>query len=82
MRGGVVADQIKKLAKVGCTYDEISAIVGCSTADLEQNFAEVIAKGRAELKASLRKKQLVLALSGDQKALSQLIDQFLNHQKG
>jgi AraC-like DNA-binding protein len=58
-------EQVSTLAKIHCTYEEIAAVVGCSTDTLKRRFADCIQKGREEGKASLRRAQFKTALGGN-----------------
>ena len=61
----VDSDIVEKLAGIGCPTSEIAAIVGCSVDTLDRNFAEVMSKGRENIKTRLRKKQIDTAMSGN-----------------
>jgi AraC-like DNA-binding protein len=56
--------QLDQLARIHCTYEEIAAVLGCSTDTLARRFAERIEKGREEGKMSLRRVQFRAALLG------------------
>jgi len=71
-------DLIFKLATIHCTYAEIAEIVGTSATTLEKRFKNLIEKGRAEGKKSLRKAQMDRALAGDQRMLIWLGKQYLD----
>lgn len=58
-------DQVQKLAAIGCTDKEIGEIVGCSHDTLTRRFKEQLVAGRANGKASLRRKQWEIALGGN-----------------
>lgn len=58
-------EQVRKLAAIGCTDVEIGEIVGCSHDTLTRRFRQELDDGRANGKASLRRKQMELALSGN-----------------
>lgn len=64
-------DTIKGLAAIGATREEISSIIGCSLSwidkQITQNpaFAAAMELGTAELKTSLRRTQVQMALSGN-----------------
>jgi len=58
-------EQVQKLSAIGCTDKEISDIVGCSHDTLTRRFKEELIAGRATGKASLRRKQWEVALSGN-----------------
>jgi hypothetical protein len=56
------ADLVEKVARLGCTLEEIGDIVGCSVDTLERRFADTIARARAHRKMSLRRAQTVRAI--------------------
>lgn len=56
--------QVELLATVGCTVDEIGAMLGVSDVTLRKRFLPVIEKGREKMKASLRRKQFERAMKG------------------
>ena len=58
-------EQVQKLAGIGCTNKEIADIVGCSHDTLTRRFSEDLEAGRRQGKASLRRKQYELAMSGN-----------------
>lgn len=58
-------EQVTRLAAIGCTNEEIASVVGCSHDTLVRRFKEVLAEGRLQGKASLRRKQFELALAGN-----------------
>lgn len=58
-------EQVQKLAAIGCTDKEIGEIVGCSHDTLTRRFKEQLVIGRANGKASLRRKQWEIALGGN-----------------
>jgi hypothetical protein len=58
-------EQVQKLAAIGCTDKEIAEIVGCSHDTLTRRFKDMLIAGRATGKASLRRKQWEVALSGN-----------------
>lgn len=57
--------QVVELAKVGCTVEEMAAILRCSKDTLNVRFATEIAQGRSDMKERLRRAQLKLALAGN-----------------
>lgn len=61
--------QIRKLAEIQCTMEEIAAVMKCSVDTLERRYAEVIRRGRETGKMSLRRAQFKLALSGNAQLL-------------
>lgn len=64
-RKKIDADQVGTLARIGCTYSEIGAVVGCSTDTLKRRFADHIEKAREHGKSSLRHAQWQKALEGN-----------------
>lgn len=56
--------QVESLAKLGCTYDEISITLGIDKSNLQRTpeYREAIRRGQAQVKMSLRRKQLQAAL--------------------
>jgi hypothetical protein len=73
--------QAEKLAGIGCTVAEIAAVLEVSTATVERHAQEVIARGRDRVKASLRRKQVALALAGDRVMLIWLGKQMLGQRE-
>jgi hypothetical protein len=64
-------DLIFKLASIHCTYEEIANVIGTSVPTLEKRFKNIIEKGRAEGKKSLRRAQFEAAI--DKKDVRMLI---------
>lgn len=58
---------IQELAGIGCTMIEIASICHCSVDTLENNFSDAVKKGRQEIRESLRRRQLDVALNGSRK---------------
>ena len=58
-------DQLEKLAAIDCSFEEMASIVGCSVRTLHRNFDTVIEKGRAQGRASLKRRQFELAMDGN-----------------
>jgi hypothetical protein len=63
-------NELERLAALHCTDEEIAAWFGISTRTVERNrkdpaFAEIIARGRAKGKISLRRTQMRLAEQGN-----------------
>lgn len=58
-------EQVEELAKLGCTYDEIAAVLKCSADTLSRRYSDVIENGRQRGNESLRRKQFELAMKGD-----------------
>jgi hypothetical protein len=72
--------QVENLAKIGCTYSEIGAVVGCSKATLNSRFRTIISKGHEELKMSIRRMQLQAANKGNIVMMIWLGKQYLGQQ--
>lgn len=53
------------LASIGCTNQELSAILGVSEDTITRNYADILENGRANLRMSLRRKQVEKANAGD-----------------
>ena len=56
---------IANLSQIGCTQEEISAVVGISARTLQRRFAEIIEQNKNIGKASLRKRMWSSALKGN-----------------
>ncbi len=61
----VNADDVVKLAAMGCTNTEIAAFCDCSVDTITRRFAEEIAKGREQGKTKLRRLQWKSAEAGN-----------------
>ncbi len=61
----VPPDEVWKLAALGCTLEEMSDWFGVKPDTMKYNFADYIAKGRAELKRRLRAAQIRTAMDGN-----------------
>jgi len=70
--------QVRKLAGLGCTNEEIASFVGCSHDTLTRRFKQELEDGRAQGKASLRRKQWETAMSGNVTMLIWLGKQYLS----
>jgi AraC-like DNA-binding protein len=70
--------QIRELAKIHCTMEEIAAVMGCSVDTLERRFADIIKEERSIGKSSLRRWQFKAAQSGNSALLIWLGKQYLN----
>jgi len=58
-------DQVEKLAAIGCKTKEIAAWFGVSDDTISRRFAAEMEKGQANLRMSLRRKQIEVALKGN-----------------
>jgi DNA-binding CsgD family transcriptional regulator len=61
----VFDEDVYKLAAMGCSDSEIALWFDIKLDTLRYNFANIMAKGRDDLKQSLRRSQIRLALSGN-----------------
>ncbi len=59
------ADQVYKLAQLGCRLGEIADYFNVSHDTIERRFASELEKGRSELKMTLRRWQLDSAKKGN-----------------
>ncbi len=66
-------EQIWRLAGIGCTVEEIAHVMACSPDTLTRRFADRIEKGRAEGRASLRRKQWATAMGDTRSAATMQI---------
>ena len=58
-------EEIIKLARLGCSLEEMSDWFQVPRETIKYNFSDLIAKGRSETKQSLRRAQIALALKGN-----------------
>ena len=61
----VPPDQVEELASLGCNDRDIANFFGIAENTLRYNFSDNLVKGREDLKVSLRRAQIKLALSGN-----------------
>jgi len=59
------AEQVFKLAQLGCKTEEIADYFGCCNDTITNRFSAELIKGRAELRMSLRRWQLENAKKGN-----------------
>lgn len=74
-------EQIRELAGFGLTAAEIAAFLRCSQDTIERRFADVIKAGRDNLSASLKRRQVMLALDGNVAMLIWLGKQYLGQRE-
>ncbi len=77
----VIPDQVYDLAVIGCTDREIARWFDMDENTLRYNFSDILEKGREDLKHSLRRAQIKLALSGNAVMLIWLGKNILNQQE-
>ena len=58
-------EQVEQLARIGCTYEEMAAVLGCHKHTLMRRFATAVKEGKEHLKASLRRWQYQSAQNGN-----------------
>lgn len=58
-------DEVEKLAKLWCSFEEIAEWFQIPVETLKYNFRDLIEKGRSETKQALRRAQIKVALSGN-----------------
>ncbi len=58
-------DEVEKLARLWCSYQEIAEWFELPVETLKYNFRDLIAKGRSETKQALRRAQIKSALGGN-----------------
>lgn len=56
-------EQVRKLAMINCSYEEMAAILKCDESTLTRRFAQVIKEGRANLKTSLKRAMYTKAVT-------------------
>src|SRR5690606_8397761 len=58
-------EQVRALAGIGCTHEEIAAVLKCSPDTLTRRFADALKEGKQHAKASLRRMQWEAAKKGN-----------------
>jgi len=61
----ITEKQVLALASINCSYEEMALILGCTEKTLSNRFYQVIQKGRAQMKSSLKRKQYTVAIGGN-----------------
>ncbi len=69
---------IANLSQIGCTQEEIGAVVGISARTLQRRFADLIEDNKNKGKASLRKRMWASALKGNPNMMIWLSKNYLN----
>ena len=70
-------DQVLKLARIGCTYQEMADFFSCDKSTLRNRFSDLIKEGHSEVKQSIRRAQIEVALKGNASMLIWLGKQVL-----
>lgn len=74
-------DIVFKLASIGCTQQEIADWFQCDKSTLRNRFSDVIKEGHSEIKQSIRREQLAVALKGNATMLIWLGKQMLGQKE-
>ena len=77
----VAPKDVYELAALGCSDAEIARWFDVAETTLKSNFSGIIAKGREDMKQTLRQAQIRLALSGNATMLIWLGKQILGQQE-
>lgn len=77
----VSPDEVYKVAAIGCNDREIATWFSINEDTLRNNFSDILANAREDLKQSLRHAQLKLALGGNATMLIWLGKQILGQQE-
>lgn len=64
-RKEIDAEQVRQLAAINCSLDEMSAVLKVSVDTLSRNYADVIKEGRSTGRMSLKRKQYEIAMKGN-----------------
>ena len=72
-------DQVRKLAMINCSYEEIATIVGCDESTLTRRFAQVIKEGREQGKTSLKRMMFEACQKGNITMMIWLSKQMLGY---
>ncbi len=70
-------EQVKRLAAIQCSYEEMAAVLDCDESTLTKRFSQVIQKGRSNGRMSLKRKQYTMAMGGNITMLIWLGKQYL-----
>lgn len=70
--------QIEDLGKLGCKISEVASIMKCSPDSIEKDYREHYDAGFNDMKKSLRRKQIELAMAGNATMLVWLGKQYLD----
>ncbi len=67
---------VENLAKIGCTYAEMAAVLDCDESTLQHKHGASVRKGREQLKMSIRRMQLQKANEGDSAMITAVAKQY------
>lgn len=77
-RKAIDPEQVKQLAMIGCSVEEMASVLGVHERTIQRRFATPIKEGRLNAKASLRRKQFEMAMKGNPTMLVWLGKQWLD----
>jgi hypothetical protein len=66
-------EQIRKLAELGCTYEQIALVMKCDKSTLVRGYQDAIHQGWEDTNNKLRKRQIDIALEADPKIASTML---------
>ena len=58
-------EQVRNLAQIGCTVEEIADVLGCGKSTIEKRFRAELESGRLRCRSSLRRMQFKAAQGGN-----------------
>lgn len=70
-------EQLRRLAAMQCTHEEIAAFFGVHRNTISNRFGEVVEQERNKAKASLRRRMFQEAVEGDARMMIWLSKQYL-----
>ena len=76
-KSDIKPEQVAALARIGCTQEEIAAVLKCTPRTLRNRFKEEIRSGMDEMRASIRRWQYMKAKDGNVAMLIWLGKQYL-----
>ena len=76
-KADIKPEQVAALARIGCTQEEIAAVLKCTPLTLRNRFKEEIRSGMDEMRASIRRWQYMKAKDGNVAMLIWLGKQYL-----
>lgn len=76
-KANIDAAQVEALSRIGCTQDEIAAVLKCTARTLRNRFSNEMKSGREQMKMSLRRWQYEKAKDGNVTMLIWLGKQYL-----
>lgn len=80
-KANIDAAQVEALSRIGCTQDEIAAVLKCTARTLRNRFSKEMKAGREQMKMSLRRWQYEKAKDGNVTMLIWLGKQYLGQRE-